>query len=274
MSDISSNFAIANTKSKKSSLPILEQRIFKIRVNPLTKNEFLYIIESNLQRDKRTIQNGINSASIYELSKNKELKQAYNNSDLINIDGMAMVWALRFLGYKVPERVACPDLAEDILVLANKYNYRIFLFGAEEKSLLKSIKNIKVNFPNLHISGYRNGYYKPEDEDSIVKMIQNARPDILFLGMPSPQKELFVEKYKDELQVKYFLGVGGLFDIISGKTKRAPIWMQQKGLEWLYRLMQEPKRMWKRYLFGNSKFILIVLKEKLKQIKRNSLHNL
>ena len=247
--------------------PMKEIKIFKTKVHPLTKKEFLNIIENNLTENNRIIQNGINADSINKLFKNEDLNRAYNNSDLINIDGMSMVWALRFLGYSVPERVPCPDLAEDILILAEKKKYRIFLFGAEEQSLLLSIKNLNASFPDLCISGYRNGYYQPRDEYSIVEMINNAKPDILFLGMPSPQKELFVEKYKDQFKVKYFFGVGGFFDILSGKTKRAPMWMQKRGLEWLYRFIQEPRRMWFRYLIGNINFILLVLREKWRKEK-------
>jgi len=239
--------------------------IFNIKIHPLSKKDFLDIIEFRIKEGKQTVQNGVNAASLNALIYNKELLQAYNNSDLINIDGMSMVWALRFLGYPVPERVACPDLASDILALAEKENYSVFLFGAKETSLSQSVKNLITDFPKLNIVGHRNGYYQIEDEYSIVKMINDSMPDILLLGMPSPRKELFVEKYKDKLQVKYFFGVGGFFDIISGKTKRAPLWMQKKGLEWVYRFMQEPKRMWYRYMVGNIKFIGLVIKEKCKR---------
>jgi len=239
-----------------------EIKIFNIKTHVLYKKEFLDIIESNLKEGKQIVQNGVNAASIIGLTNNRELIQAYNNSDLINIDGMSMVWAMRFLGYSVPERVACPDLANDVLKLAEKENYSIFLFGAKEASLSQSIKNLKNSFPKLNVAGHRNGYYQASEELAIVEMINNSNPDILLLGMPSPQKEFFVEKYKDQLQVKYFFGVGGFFDILSGKIKRAPVWMQKSGLEWFYRFIQEPRRMWSRYIIGNIKFIILVLKEK------------
>lgn len=241
-----------------------EIKIFDIKVHPFSKKEFLDIIELNLNKGTQVIQNGVNAASINELIHNTQLLKSYNNSTLVNIDGMSMVWALRFLGYSVPERVACPDLANDILKLSEKRNFSIFLLGADEDSLSLSVKNISKSFPKLKISGYRNGYFESEDEPLIIDIINKANPDILFLGMPSPKKELFVEKYKNRLQVKYFLGVGGVFDILSGKTKRAPLWMQKNGLEWIYRFSQEPQRMWYRYLIGNIKFIRLVIKEKYK----------
>ena len=244
-----------------------EIEIFRIRVHPLFRSEFLQIIELNLKNGNRLIQNGVNAASINELAKNEELVHAFNNSNLINIDGISIVWALRFLGFYVPERVACPDLANDILALAEKKNYSIFILGAQDKVLTLCIQKLKIDFPELRIAGSRNGYFQEEEEGIILDMINNVSPDILFLGMPSPRKELFVEKYKSLLNAKYIFGVGGYFDILSGLTKRAPRWLQNIGMEWFYRFLQEPKRMWRRYLIGNFKFIWLVHKEKIKQRK-------
>lgn len=244
-----------------------EIEIFNIKVHPLLKSEFLSYIESNLGNGCQVVQNGVNAASIIEIVKNDNLRRAINNSDLVNIDGVSVLWALRILGYQVSERVPCPDLAEDILSLAEIRHYSVFLFGAQEASLLLAIDSLQKRYPNLKIAGYRNGYYKSEDEPAIVDMINSANPDILFLGMSSPNKELFVEKYRKLLSAKYFLGVGGFFDIISGAKKRAPLWMQKIGMEWFYRFIQEPHRMWRRYIIGNSRFIWLVLKEKLRKNK-------
>lgn len=255
-------------------MPISYINIFNINIHTLSKIEFVKIIEENIKNRIKTVQHGVNAASINELRINSALLKAYNNSELINIDGMSVVWALRFLGYRVPERVACPDLANTIMQLAEKNSYKLFLFGASEKSIGMSLKHINDKFPRLKIVGYRNGYYNNEDEGSIIDSINEANPDILFLGLPSPTKELFIEKYKDILNVTYTLGVGGYFDILAGKTKRAPLWMQYKGLEWFYRFIQEPKRMWRRYMIGNLKFIRLILKEKYKQKKAAKKFNL
>lgn len=247
-----------------------EIRIFKIKVHPLFKSEFLDIIQSNLKEGNQIVQNGVNAASINELILNEELTQAYYNSNLINIDGMSVVWALRFLGFYVPERVACPDLADDILKMAEKNNFGVFLFGAKEERVSLCVRKITESYPELKLLGYRNGYFNNDEEPLIVKMINNINPDILFLGMPSPKKEFFVQKYKDQLNARYILGVGGYFDILSGLTKRAPRWIQSIGMEWFYRFLQEPRRMWRRYLIGNSKFIWLVLKEKIKSYQKHN----
>ena len=239
-----------------------EINIFKIKVHPYSKKEFLEIIENNLLLGNTIIQNGINAASINDLKDNFQLLNAYKNSNLVNIDGMSIVWAARYLGHTVPERVACPDLAIDILALAQNKGYSVFFLGTDEVSLNVTINNLVKSYPRLIISGYQHGYFHQNEELSIIKMINDAKTDILFLGLPSPKKELFIEKYKNQLSVKYTLGVGGFFDILSGKMRRAPVWMQKNGLEWLFRFLQEPKRMWSRYLIGNFKFLKIVLKEK------------
>ena len=142
----------------------------------------------------------------------------------------------------------------------------IFLFGAKESTLLLCRQNIERKFPNIKISGSRNGYYNPEEEKDIFDMINNSKPDILLLGMSSPKKELFFESYRHKLEARYILGVGGYFDIMSGEIKRAPRWMQDTGLEWLYRLLQEPRRLWKRYLIGIFQFFWLVTEEKFRRI--------
>ena len=241
-----------------------EIKIFNIKIHPLRRSDFLSIIRSSMEMGRQITQVGVNSATINEIVRNEELRHAVNNSDLVHIDGMSVVWALRSLGYKVPERVATPDLADDILIMANRAKLSVFLFGAKEKTLLLCRKNIEETYPDLRISGCRNGYYSPEEEQGIFDMINEANPDILLLGMSSPKKELFFENYRHKLNAKYILGVGGYFDIVSGLIKRAPKWMQNSGLEWLYRLMQEPRRLWKRYLIGIHQFFWLVFKEKFR----------
>jgi len=241
-----------------------EIRIFNIKIHPLRKFEFLSIIKSNLKIGNQIVQIGVNSASINGLVKNADFRRAVNNADLVNIDGVSVTWALRFLGYKVPERVATPDLADNILLMAEKEGYSIFLFGARDSILQSCKKNLELSFPKLKIAGYRSGYYHAEEESLIIEDINKKKPDILFLGMPSPQKELFFEKYRHSLTAKYILGVGGYFDIISGFTKRAPLWVQKIGMEWFQRFIQEPGRMWPRYTTGSCKFLWLVLKEKFR----------
>ena len=244
---------------------IEEVNIFNIRINPLRRSEFLAIIESAIRNRRQLAQFGVNSATINDIVRNDEFRNTINSADLVHIDGMSVVWALRSFGYAVPERVATPDLADDILAMANRERMSIFLFGAQENILSECRNNIEKKFPKIVIAGSRNGYYRPEEEKDIFDLINKANPDILFLGMSSPKKELFFESYRHKLNARYILGVGGYFDIISGHIRRAPQWMQDTGLEWLFRLIQEPRRLWKRYLIGIFQFFCLVTKEKFRR---------
>jgi len=239
-----------------------EIRAFGVRINPLSISEFVEIIEDGIKKNTQIVQSGVNASSIVEIKQNRELLQAYNNCDLVNIDGMSLVWALRIFGYKIPSRVACPDLAEKVLKLAELNNFNVFMLGTGKDQLQSAVINISSQYPNLKISGFHDGFFKEDEEHGIVELINESKPNILFLGLPSPKKEFFVEKYKKQLNVNYILGVGGYFDILAGAIKRAPVWMQKVGLEWFYRFLQEPKRLFKRYFVGNMIFLRLVILEK------------
>lgn len=208
----------------------------------------------------------INAVKVANAQKDQQLKESIVSCDIINADGQGIVWASQFLNRPLPERVAGIDLMEELVKLASEKNYRVFFLGAKEE-ILKSVVNIYSNkYNNNIIAGYRNGYFNKEDEAIIAQQIADSNADILFVAMSSPKKEIFLNNYKHLIKTPFIMGVGGSFDVVSGFVKRAPKWMQDWGLEWFYRTLQEPRRMWKRYLFGNSTFIYLVLKEKVKQI--------
>lgn len=207
----------------------------------------------------------INAGKIVSLQKDLKLRESINASDIINLDGQAVVWAARLLNKPAKERVAGIDLMINLVEMAAKNNYKIYLLGAKEEVVSSLVKLYKNQYGAELIAGYRNGYFTKDEEKEIIKNIIETRPDMLFVAITSPKKENLLFKYKKELKsISFIMGVGGSFDVISGSTKRAPLWMQNAGLEWFYRFIQEPKRMWKRYLLGNFNFIILVLKEKLK----------
>ena len=119
----------------------------------------------------------------------------------------------------------------------------------------KVVEFVETNYPGLHIAGFRDGYFDKDQEQSVAQDIKDSRADIIFVAISPPKKEIFLRKWRDFVNVPVCHGVGGSFDILAGVTKRAPIWMQRSGLEWFYRFIQEPRRMWKRYLITNSIFI-------------------
>ncbi|WP_439443429.1 WecB/TagA/CpsF family glycosyltransferase [Listeria aquatica] len=231
-------------------------------IDCLTMNETLDCIEAYIAQKENIQHIAVNAGKINLMSEDPELQMIANQCPLINADGQSIVWAARFLGYKVPERVAGIDLFIRLVELAAQNKYRIFYFGAEESIVEKVVYIHQKKYPDLEIVGYRNGYFNENQSLQIAKEIADTRPDILFVAFSSPKKEKWIYTYKDVLQVPFSMGVGGSFDVIAGKTKRAPKWMQRMGLEWLYRFMQEPRRMYTRYLKGNWLFLKKVWFEK------------
>ncbi len=228
-------------------------------------NESLKIIEQTIQSEKQIQHVVVNAGKIVAMQKDLQLRQSVNESDLINADGQAVVWASKVLGKPLKERVAGIDLMENLVQLAYQEKYKIFFFGAEEGIVKKVVDTYADKYSPGIIAGYRNGYFKKEDEQSIAQEISKSGANILFVAISSPIKENFLYENKAILKrVNFVMGVGGSFDVVAGKVKRAPLWMQKTGLEWFYRFIQEPKRMWKRYLIGNSKFLFLVLKERFK----------
>lgn len=207
----------------------------------------------------------INAGKIVSLQKDLKLRESINASDIINLDGQAVVWAARFLNKPAKERVAGIDLMVNLIEMASKNNFKIYLLGAKEEVVSKLASIYAQKYGKDLVVGYRNGYFTKEQEKDVIEDIVRSKPDMLFVAITSPKKENLLFQYKNELKsVGFIMGVGGSFDVLTGLTQRAPMWMQNAGLEWFYRFMQEPKRMWKRYLIGNFKFIALVLKEKFK----------
>jgi len=237
--------------------------ILNTLIHNLTLKETLDKITRIIESKKQIHHVVVNAGKIVAMQTDMQLRKSVNECDLINADGEAVVWASKILGKPLKERVTGIDLMISLVSLAYKKRYKIFFLGAKEKVVLEVVKKYSLEFSPEMIAGYRNGYFKKEEEQQIAKQIANSGANILFVAISTPTKENFLYNNKELLKdVNFIMGVGGSFDVVAGKVKRAPLWMQKNGLEWFYRLIQEPKRMWKRYLIGNLKFILLVLKEK------------
>jgi N-acetylglucosaminyldiphosphoundecaprenol N-acetyl-beta-D-mannosaminyltransferase len=230
----------------------------------LTMKESVDIIETNIANDVFLQHVVVNVAKLVHMQTDKVLADSVKACDMINIDGMGVVLGARFCGHKVIERVAGVDLFHELLAMSAKRDFPVFLLGAEEAVVEKTAETVKKLYPELSLAGYHHGYFW-DDEEAIVKMIKDSGAKLLFVAITSPKKENFINKWQDKLGVDFVMGVGGTFDVVAGKVKRAPKWMQKYGLEWFYRIVQEPRRMWKRYLVTNSKFLFLLLKEKFKR---------
>ena len=242
--------------------------ILNTKINNLTMVETLQKVEEAIKHNKQLHHVVVNAGKVVAMQKDKQLRKSVNACDIINVDGQAVVWASWLLRKPLKERVAGIDLMENLVHLSAKENYKIYLLGAKEQVIQKVVSIYKEKYSEDLIAGYRNGYFKPDEEEEIARDIAKSGAQILFVAISSPKKENFLFNHKEKLSsLNFIMGVGGSFDVIAGKTKRAPVWMQKNGLEWLFRLIQEPKRMWKRYLFGNIKFIFLTFKHILKTNK-------
>ncbi len=220
---------------------------FGIKLNPVTRQEIVRQVQDYINQGKKGIQiTGVNWEGISLLHKYPELVDAINSSDIVNLDGMGPVWALRLHGIKVPDRVPCPDLFDDLLKLANEKGQSVYLLGGQEAVVCKMVENLHKTYPKIKIVGYRNGYFNEADEAEIIKDISSKAPNYLYLGLPSPKKEVFIKKYRTQLNANICFGIGGAFDIWGEKVGRAPEFYRKHKLEWLFRMMK--KAYFKRYV--------------------------
>jgi N-acetylglucosaminyldiphosphoundecaprenol N-acetyl-beta-D-mannosaminyltransferase len=201
----------------------------------------------------------LNAAKVVQMNRDEHLREIISGCDLINADGSSVVWASRLLRQPLPERVAGIDLFAAILGRAASSGHSVYFLGATNEVLAELQLRLAVKHPTLIVAGARNGYWS--DDESVIAQVREAHPDFLFLAIPSPRKEYWLSENLQRLDVPFVMGVGGSFDVMAGKVRRAPRWVQRIGCEWLYRVWQEPRRMWKRYLFGNANFIRLTARE-------------
>ena len=208
---------------------------------------------------------GVNADKINALNENERLKQIVNGCGIINADGASVVWASRKLKKPLKERVAGIDLMDRLLDLAERKGYTIYLLGARQEVTEQTAEAIRNKYSRIRIAGLRNGYFSQKEWGVVAEELKSSGAQIIFVGITSPLKEYLVEYLQNEGVPGVFMGVGGSFDVISGNIPRAPLWMQRLGLEWLFRVLQEPGRLWKRYLIGNTRFIISVYREKYRK---------
>ncbi len=253
------------TDKDKRRVPILNTYI-----DALTMEETISEVEKIIARGVPTQHVVINANKVNLMNEDPELKRIVNECPLINADGISILWAAKVLGLPIKERVTGIDLFLNLVKVASEKGYKIYLFGAKEEVVRKVKKVFEEEYPTLQIVGYRNGYFTEEDEPEIVKNMAESGADMMFVAFSSPKKEYWINKYINQLNIPFVMGVGGSFDVVAGVTERAPKWVQIRGFEWLYRLVQEPRRMWRRYVIGNAQFIGYTVKAKIEQEKNET----
>jgi N-acetylglucosaminyldiphosphoundecaprenol N-acetyl-beta-D-mannosaminyltransferase len=235
--------------------------LFGVPIDNLTQSETVDRIEELIKRGSTHQHVVVNVDKIVKLQRDPELREAVLGCDLISADGQPIVWASRILQKPLQERVTGIDLFVSVIERCAAKGYRPFLLGARQEVVERVVKILQTRYPALKLAGWRNGYWMPEEEPSVVAEVREVRPDLLFVAMGSPKKEIFLKSWKAQLQVPFVMGVGGTFDVVAGVVRRAPRWMQKCGLEWAFRLLQEPRRLWRRYLVEDVAFLGLVFHE-------------
>ncbi|MBO0732736.1 MAG: WecB/TagA/CpsF family glycosyltransferase [Methylocapsa sp.] len=203
----------------------------------------------------------VNASHLCMMRRDPALARACRAGHLILADGMSVVWALRASGQPVPERVAGVDLMAGLLAAAGEQKLRVYFLGARPEVVTALVELSRTRNPGLEIAGFHDGYFGAGDHQSIIADIRASGAHMLFVGMPTPFKETWCERYRQRLNVPVIMGVGGSFDVLAGFIKRAPRWIQKLGMEWFWRLLMEPRKLWKRYLTTNSQFICLAIRE-------------
>jgi N-acetylglucosaminyldiphosphoundecaprenol N-acetyl-beta-D-mannosaminyltransferase len=205
--------------------------------------------------ERRPVRVGVvNAAKLVKIERDPELARAVTTCELILADGMSVTWASQMLTGVQLERVAGIDLMEALVARASERGYRLYFLGATEEVLDRMLDVFLTRVPHLVVEGSHHGYFKREDETSLPDDPRSV-PDILFVGMGTPAKEYWIDRNYVAAGAAVSMGVGGSFDVHAGLVRRAPVWMQRLGLEWFYRLLQEPRRLWRRYLTTSTIFL-------------------
>jgi N-acetylglucosaminyldiphosphoundecaprenol N-acetyl-beta-D-mannosaminyltransferase len=234
--------------------------LFGTKMHALTMRETVKWIDERIAGRRFTQHVVVNVAKLVHMQHDATLRASVEECDIVNIDGMGVVWGARLLGRPVAERVAGVDLFHALVRLAAERGYPIFLLGAEDRVVREVHDRLMAEHPALRIAGFHHGYFWDREEE-VVQQIAASGARLLFVAITSPKKENFINRWRDGLGVDFVMGVGGTFDVVAGKVTRAPHWMQRAGLEWFYRVLQEPRRMWKRYLTTNSKYVAMLAGE-------------
>jgi len=223
-----------------------KQDLLGVPIDALTMQEVLDRVDKTIVARGHLRIGIVNAAKLVHMRRDVTLRADVRSCDLVLADGVPVVWASRLLGRPLPERVAGIDLMLGMLRRGNQTGYRVYCLGASEGVLATAVTRIAREYRGVRLVGHHHGYFTPQEEPALVAAIAGAQPDILLVGISSPKKERFLARWGDQLGVPVRHGVGGSFDVLAGKVRRAPLAWQRLGLEWLYRVKQEPRRLWRR----------------------------
>jgi len=237
-------------------------KVASVAVDNVRDDEAILLVDSLVAQGGSHYGAVVNAAKVVAAGKDERLRQILIEADLVTADGMSVVWASRLLGQPLKQRVTGIDLFERLVGRAAERGWAVYFLGAREESVRGTVERLTGTYPNLRVAGYRNGYFDSSESAAVAEAIKLSSADLLFVAMGSPAQEYWIATNVELAGVRFALGVGGSFDHVSGLARRAPGWMRRSGLEWLYRLFREPRRLWQRYLIGNSVFLWLVIRQR------------
>ena len=234
-------------------------RVMGVPIDALTMEQTVDKILGHIERGEPVQHVAINPAKVLRMVEDSEVRRTINQCEVISADGIGFVLACKLLGQPLPERVAGIDLMDGLIEACAERGFRPYFLGARSEIVEATVAHYRQRFPQLQVAGYRDGYFKEAEEESIANEIAAAGTQLLFVAISSPKKEIFLGRWRHVMNVPYCMGVGGSFDVKAGKVSRAPVLMQKMGMEWAWRWFQEPRRMARRNLVDTPKFLAMVV---------------
>jgi N-acetylglucosaminyldiphosphoundecaprenol N-acetyl-beta-D-mannosaminyltransferase len=260
---------LLNAPTDNSTLAVPSIVLFGVRFHLLRMEDVLALFQQVIRSRKPVQVSFANAQTVAMCWRDPSLRAVVNGSHYTFADGMSIVWGARMLGTRIPGRIAGPDATASLCRLAAERNQRIFLLGSSIETLTALKRSLEENHPGIVIAGMFSPAmtvkFSADQSDEMIRVIRQANADILLVGLSFPKQERWISENIDRLDVPLCLGVGAAFDFLSSRIPRAPEWIQKRGFEWLFRLWCEPRRLWRRYLWGNLIFLGLLLSERLKK---------
>ncbi len=243
-------------------------KILETEIDAVTMAEAIAIFEHFIREKRPSLVFPVNVDVCMKIQRDRELRALFHAAELVLVDGTPMMWAARLLGVPLPDRVSGSDLVPQFCQVAAERGYRIFLLGGGPGIAEGAQRWLEARNPSLRIVGTYAppfGFEKDGYENArIISMVRRAKPDVLFTAFGASKQERWLTRFREDLAVPVSMSVGSTFDYLAGRLKRAPTWMQRAGLEWMFRLAQEPRRLWRRYLVDNPPFVYYVLRQRFR----------
>jgi N-acetylglucosaminyldiphosphoundecaprenol N-acetyl-beta-D-mannosaminyltransferase len=260
------------TEGMTPALPYESVELLGTTLHKMRMEDVLGACDESIRSRRPLLVGVVNVAKLVKARHDPQLRQSLEEATFAVADGAPVVWLSRLCGCALPERVAGIDIMNALLGLADRKGYGVYFLGARQEVVERVAEHVRGTYPGVRIAGYHDGYFSGPQEEGVAEAVRASHADILLVAVPTPRKENFLRQWRREMDVPVCHGVGGSFDVVAGVTRRAPRWMQNLGLEWFYRVIQEPRRMWKRYLVTNTIFVGLAVKEtvraRLRALKR------